>query len=871
MVTMDHARVAQLAKSLECNDGYSFNCAILADYFSLAGEKSLRFRLHGLLEIFYSLFLIAFPVTILLYPLPTSLIGPLSLQPISAVKHESSQYSAAALSSTLSSSASATSNTANAILPSTDIRQGVLMNQMKVSINRSAIHWSQHNFNPAISADETKRSAASSSSSISAGIRGRMLLHRHRDSMGISGSPMFSGSEFVYHKTDGIAVTGDHSGARNVISNPLSDTFLPELTIFCAPKPYSSDKNQDPQRRALLSWLRNIVPPPKIVLVGSDPSFYTLEKEFPGRVKVEPDVDVNFYGVPLFHSLLARAQAADTELSMIINGDIILLNDLLPAIARIKSRFKDWVLTGARWDVKVDFPFRFETQGDLNLGEDKYSGIKWAKRNNEIRRFAHSHGVLHTGGGVDFWCWNNSPTPLFKGEMPPFAFGRGKYDNWFLHEMINAGQRHVVDATDAVTTIHVVHSYSHVNAEQSVVPGGFWSTRKKSSWELFANIHLAETHGTYTNQMGTAQHAAWRLASCREPEARNICLMRRLRPGVCKCEYSNYALETQTDPAENKHNRRVECGVISVDRKSEYIIPTRAHQKSVPGLPHTVPQLLSPQAGQLENKKAAVVVPVTADRIGLLMNFVCSLRKVAPERTLVVVALDEAAYRFVFLQGLPVVFQPIDDAEERNRTSMGECPLNSACGAKTVSAMLRSVVDVLKEGYDVIFSEADVIWATDPAVDLLSLGSKVISLMKENSRGAISGFPRFFFATKNAADVLERMLVKLGKGRLLGERAFEDVLCGMEGLEFKRGSCHGKRGLQIKTLDQKKYAHLDISGPFANSGEPIAKVCGNCLVIDVGNGTDHSEVEEIMRKKKTWMYSRSKRMCVYSWHRDIHM
>eukprot|EP00897_Mesotaenium_endlicherianum_P005601 jgi/Mesen1/5069/ME000252S04188 len=47
--------------------------------------------------------------------------------------------------------------------------------------------------------------------------------------------------------------------------------------------------------------------------------------------------------------------------------------------------------------------------------------------------------------------------------------------------------------------------------------GPFWSTRKQSSWELFANIHLAQSHGTYSNQMGTSLHTPYRLAACEEP------------------------------------------------------------------------------------------------------------------------------------------------------------------------------------------------------------------------------------------------------------------------------------------------------------------------------------------------------------------
>lgn len=214
---------------------------------------------------------------------------------------------------------------------------------------------------------------------------------------------------------------------------------IPRLTIFCAPKPYSAAKD-DMQRRALLSWLR-LRPQPQVVLLGNDPSFLEVAREFPGAVSVDPNIDYNLYGVPLFHSMLARAQAADTPVSMILNGDIILLRDVMPALGRIHSSFDNYLMTAARWDVAEDFPFSFEADA---WGQ---GGASEQERESEIWHYVRGQGSLHSYGGVDLWMWNNSPAPLFSGHMPPFAYGRGKFDNWFIHEAIAAGHRQVRDYT----------------------------------------------------------------------------------------------------------------------------------------------------------------------------------------------------------------------------------------------------------------------------------------------------------------------------------------------------------------------------------------------------------------------------------------
>ena len=37
-------------------------------------------------------------------------------------------------------------------------------------------------------------------------------------------------------------------------------------------------------------------------------------------------------------------------------------------------------------------------------------------------------------GGVDLWVWNTGK-PLLQRPMPPFIFGRSRYDNWLTHEL----------------------------------------------------------------------------------------------------------------------------------------------------------------------------------------------------------------------------------------------------------------------------------------------------------------------------------------------------------------------------------------------------------------------------------------------------
>jgi hypothetical protein len=64
---------------------------------------------------------------------------------------------------------------------------------------------------------------------------------------------------------------------------------------------------------------------------------------------------------------------------------------------------------------------------------------------------------MYPAAGSDIFIFSRG---LFR-EVPPFAIGRGYWDNWLMREARQAGAD-LVDVTSAVTTIHQIHSYNTV-------------------------------------------------------------------------------------------------------------------------------------------------------------------------------------------------------------------------------------------------------------------------------------------------------------------------------------------------------------------------------------------------------------------------
>ncbi len=227
------------------------------------------------------------------------------------------------------------------------------------------------------------------------------------------------------------------------------------LTIFSAPKPFTNPHIATIQRNAIQSWL-HLGEEVQVLLVGQEAGMAEVAAEY--GVRLLPDVKRNAAGTPLVSSIfdLAR-QASDSPYLAYVNGDILLLPDLIPAVRNIAAALSappfsqstipnpqsPFLLIGQRWDMDVPNLLEFPPDWETCL---------WAD--------VAAHGELHRPAGSDYFVF---PRSAFT-EIPDFAIGRAGWDNWMIY---HARQQKwpVVDGTPSLMVIHQSHDYSHL-------PGG---------------------------------------------------------------------------------------------------------------------------------------------------------------------------------------------------------------------------------------------------------------------------------------------------------------------------------------------------------------------------------------------------------------
>ncbi len=209
------------------------------------------------------------------------------------------------------------------------------------------------------------------------------------------------------------------------------------ITLFSAPKSFADPRIATIQDNAIASWAH--LADVKVVLMGEEPGLADAAHRH--GVAYSPGIERNASGTPLVSSMvkIAREQFP-SPLLCIINGDMIVMQDLVAAGGRVLQMISRFVLVSRRWDLEVEDSIQFSDG--------------WEE---QLRLDVRERGVLHRPAGSDFFLF---PRDCYI-DLPAFAVGRAGWDNWMIFK---ARKEHwsVVDATPSVTLVHQNHDYSHL-------------------------------------------------------------------------------------------------------------------------------------------------------------------------------------------------------------------------------------------------------------------------------------------------------------------------------------------------------------------------------------------------------------------------
>lgn len=191
------------------------------------------------------------------------------------------------------------------------------------------------------------------------------------------------------------------------------------ITFFSIPRAFVGEFDAL-QLMAVKSW-ESAVPGCQVVLMGSDEG--VREVCFENGWQHIPALPRNSYGTPLVSGAFHIAESVTRhDLLCEISADIVMSGELNLWLEEIYEVEKPFVI-GQRWDIQPGA--------------------------------APETAILHPPSGIDYFIYRRGTL----GDIPSFAVGRTVYDNWLVWAAVEKWGLTVIDATKAITAIHVNHGY----------------------------------------------------------------------------------------------------------------------------------------------------------------------------------------------------------------------------------------------------------------------------------------------------------------------------------------------------------------------------------------------------------------------------
>lgn len=237
------------------------------------------------------------------------------------------------------------------------------------------------------------------------------------------------------------------------------------FTIFTVPKPFVHPLDVI-QRNAIRSW-RTVYPQAQLILFGDEGGIAALAADV--GAEHQAAVAVTPFGAPRLDDVFARADAAARfPLRCFVNSDVVLLDDHPKALGALEP-FGRLLAIGETWDVPIDSPIDFTDPG-------------WVRR---LRSLALSSGKTRGPFALDYAVYTAG---MFQ-QMPSFAVGRARADNWLVRRALVAGAN-VVDLTRSVLAVHQRHDYAHLPGGQREAYRGPDAKRNQRLAGLRCYLHV---------------------------------------------------------------------------------------------------------------------------------------------------------------------------------------------------------------------------------------------------------------------------------------------------------------------------------------------------------------------------------------------
>ncbi|XP_071926616.1 beta-arabinofuranosyltransferase RAY1-like isoform X2 [Coffea arabica] len=558
--------------------------------------------------------------------------------------------------------------------------------------------------------------------------------------------------------------------------------------------------------------------------------------------------------------MVAKAQASNSDVSVLIDPELILFPDFISTLRFAHKLDHDWLLIASSQNLSYS-PVRWGADWKKSVADDRkkltsQTGFLAQKLQRELceRRM--------------LMAWNNCNLPLHNGVLPPFLYRKGIHHHWLLTEALSSDYRLIIDATWTFSNTYV-NDINHVYYE--LMEASNHSDIEKRNWEFMGNIHVGKLYGSFSFHEANYSNL-FRISKC----GGNYLLINAEQDVAFSLgDPVSFSLRNQGISGPLTEKKILNCLNVMKSRQGVENCSQKDQLQSsdIISLPFSLEQLLSMRADQ---NKTIVLAVAGYSYKDMLMSWVCRLRHLQISNFLVC-AIDHEIYEFAVLQGIPV----LEYADIPANVSFDDCHFGTECFQKVTKVKSRMVLQILKLGYNVLLSDVDVYWFKNPLPLLSSFGRATLVAQSDeyNITGPIN-LPRrlnsgFYYVQSDDTTIaaLQKVVQHASTSNLSEQPSFYDTLCG-EGGFHRLGD---DRCLEPETNMTVHFLDRDLfpNGAYQNLWEErnVSETCmkRGCFVIHNNWISGRRKKLERQVLSGLWEYDIGTRMCLQNWHRTTRL
>lgn len=468
-------------------------------------------------------------------------------------------------------------------------------------------------------------------------------------------------------------------------------------------------------------------------------------------------INCNFLKQPFLKTVIDNANSSASSIVIVSGSDLLLNEQNLLSLLSMYSQFGHFMLLGRSCAINNNGINHFSSNTPRNI--------------ETLCHNERKNGFL--------LAWSGKGPMLFDQDMPNFVFGYGSYERWMMDHV--SPNRKLIVVNKPCMFLHK-HSFERLNSTGHQ----YWDLLKE---ELPTERRFQTEINIFIQKMSSStkpilQRKVPNYTECIEHFGGKCIISDSSGKTVAFPTPLNRFVSRRRDQELSFCNNIYSTGLEKLTPKFTRNDPKQIIQKAASHFNKSKVSSYPELVKHISQNKSIVLTALSFGHREMMMNWICNMRLLGISNYLVA-AFDVKLYLFALSHGVPCYLESSITNESQISSQ------NAIYGTDEFRVLTKmksvSVYRLIQLGYNVLWSDSDVIFFRNPLKYVSSFNSDIIIQSNAPDNDAPNGIRRinsgFYYvkSTPRSVDVFAELIKFCKNSPTTEQGCFYDVMCGNEG------------------------------------------------------------------------------------------